>query len=62
MQKTLTYIFILLTCVFWCADEEDDYDADCEDVDAKLMPPPPPPSLPVPAKKEDTPTQNSSGK
>uniref|UniRef100_A0A3B3SYK9 Transcription initiation factor TFIID subunit n=1 Tax=Paramormyrops kingsleyae TaxID=1676925 RepID=A0A3B3SYK9_9TELE len=24
-------------------DDEDDYDADCEDIDAKLMPPPPPP-------------------
>uniref|UniRef100_A0A8C2G6G6 Transcription initiation factor TFIID subunit n=1 Tax=Cyprinus carpio TaxID=7962 RepID=A0A8C2G6G6_CYPCA len=32
---------------------EEDYDADCEDVDAKLMPPPPPPSQPIPAKKED---------
>ncbi|XP_051965254.1 transcription initiation factor TFIID subunit 1 isoform X3 [Xyrauchen texanus] len=43
------------------ADEgDDDYDADCEDVDSKLMPPPPPPSLPIPAKKEDTPTQTSS--
>ncbi|XP_052448605.1 transcription initiation factor TFIID subunit 1 isoform X1 [Carassius gibelio] len=41
-------------------DEEEDYDADCEDVDAKLMPPPPPPSQPTPAKKEDTPTQNSN--
>uniref|UniRef100_A0A672PFH9 Transcription initiation factor TFIID subunit 1-like n=1 Tax=Sinocyclocheilus grahami TaxID=75366 RepID=A0A672PFH9_SINGR len=41
-------------------DEEEDYDADCEDVDAKLMPPPPPPSQPTPAKKEDTATQNSS--
>uniref|UniRef100_A0A672PGU3 Transcription initiation factor TFIID subunit 1-like n=1 Tax=Sinocyclocheilus grahami TaxID=75366 RepID=A0A672PGU3_SINGR len=40
---------------------EEDYDADCEDVDAKLMPPPPPPSQPTPAKKEDTATQNSSG-
>uniref|UniRef100_A0A673NFR5 Transcription initiation factor TFIID subunit n=1 Tax=Sinocyclocheilus rhinocerous TaxID=307959 RepID=A0A673NFR5_9TELE len=39
---------------------EEDYDADCEDVDAKLMPPPPPPSQPNPAKKEDTPTQNSN--
>uniref|UniRef100_A0A8C2G7J1 Transcription initiation factor TFIID subunit 1 n=1 Tax=Cyprinus carpio TaxID=7962 RepID=A0A8C2G7J1_CYPCA len=37
---------------------EEDYDADCEDVDAKLMPPPPPPSQPIPAKKEDAPTQN----
>uniref|UniRef100_A0A8C1ASW5 TAF1 RNA polymerase II, TATA box binding protein (TBP)-associated factor n=2 Tax=Cyprinus carpio TaxID=7962 RepID=A0A8C1ASW5_CYPCA len=41
-------------------DEEEDYDADCEDVDAKLMPPPPPPSQPTPAKKEDMATQNSS--
>uniref|UniRef100_A0A673N2Z0 Transcription initiation factor TFIID subunit 1-like n=1 Tax=Sinocyclocheilus rhinocerous TaxID=307959 RepID=A0A673N2Z0_9TELE len=40
---------------------EEDYDADCEDVDAKLMPPPPPPSQPTPAKKEDTANQNSSG-
>ncbi|KFR16159.1 Transcription initiation factor TFIID subunit 1, partial [Opisthocomus hoazin] len=32
-------------------DDEDDYDADCEDLDSKLMPPPPPP--PVPGKKED---------
>uniref|UniRef100_A0A671LD25 Transcription initiation factor TFIID subunit 1-like n=1 Tax=Sinocyclocheilus anshuiensis TaxID=1608454 RepID=A0A671LD25_9TELE len=40
---------------------EEDYDADCEDVDAKLMPPPPPPSQPTPAKKEDMATQNSSG-
>uniref|UniRef100_A0A4W6FVX4 Transcription initiation factor TFIID subunit n=1 Tax=Lates calcarifer TaxID=8187 RepID=A0A4W6FVX4_LATCA len=28
-------------------DDEDDYDADCEDIDSKLMPPPPPPSLPT---------------
>uniref|UniRef100_A0A8C8H787 Transcription initiation factor TFIID subunit n=1 Tax=Oncorhynchus tshawytscha TaxID=74940 RepID=A0A8C8H787_ONCTS len=36
-------------------DDEDDYDADCEDIDAKLMPPPPPPSLPTPGgKKEDS--------
>ncbi|TRZ01483.1 hypothetical protein DNTS_031895 [Danionella cerebrum] len=41
-------------------DEEDDYDADCEDVDAKLMPPPPPPSLPITTKKEDMPSQNSN--
>uniref|UniRef100_A0A671LD13 Transcription initiation factor TFIID subunit 1 n=1 Tax=Sinocyclocheilus anshuiensis TaxID=1608454 RepID=A0A671LD13_9TELE len=39
---------------------EEDYDADCEDVDAKLMPPPPPPSQPTPAKKEDMATQNSN--
>ncbi|KAL6098931.1 taf1 [Pungitius sinensis] len=34
-------------------DDEDDYDADCEDIDSKLMPPPPPPSLPIAAKKEE---------
>uniref|UniRef100_A0A671VPF2 Transcription initiation factor TFIID subunit n=1 Tax=Sparus aurata TaxID=8175 RepID=A0A671VPF2_SPAAU len=28
-------------------DDEDDYDADCEDIDSKLMPPPPPPTLPT---------------
>uniref|UniRef100_A0A8C4IQX0 Transcription initiation factor TFIID subunit n=1 Tax=Dicentrarchus labrax TaxID=13489 RepID=A0A8C4IQX0_DICLA len=35
-------------------DDEDDYDADCEDIDSKLMPPPPPPSLPTSAKKEES--------
>ncbi|TNN88682.1 Transcription initiation factor TFIID subunit 1-like [Liparis tanakae] len=34
-------------------DDEDDYDADCEDIDSKLMPPPPPPSLPTAVKKEE---------
>uniref|UniRef100_A0A3Q3GWW7 Transcription initiation factor TFIID subunit n=1 Tax=Labrus bergylta TaxID=56723 RepID=A0A3Q3GWW7_9LABR len=34
-------------------DDDDDYDADCEDIDSKLMPPPPPPSLPTAAKKEE---------
>uniref|UniRef100_A0A8C7KYQ0 Transcription initiation factor TFIID subunit n=1 Tax=Oncorhynchus kisutch TaxID=8019 RepID=A0A8C7KYQ0_ONCKI len=34
-------------------DDEDDYDADCEDIDAKLMPPPPPPCLPTPGGKKD---------
>ncbi|KAF5892473.1 transcription initiation factor TFIID subunit 1-like isoform X1, partial [Clarias magur] len=43
------------------ADDEDDYDADSEDIDAKLMPPPPPPTQPIIAKKEDPPTQSSSG-
>ncbi|XP_056266046.1 transcription initiation factor TFIID subunit 1 [Pseudoliparis swirei] len=33
-------------------DDEDDYDADCEDIDSKLMPPPPP-SLPTAVKKEE---------
>ncbi|XP_033834923.1 transcription initiation factor TFIID subunit 1 isoform X6 [Periophthalmus magnuspinnatus] len=40
-------------------DDEDDYDADCEDIDSKLMPPPPPPSLPTSVKK-DEPAQSSS--
>ncbi|KAM6970648.1 transcription initiation factor TFIID subunit 1 [Aplochiton taeniatus] len=42
-------------------DDEDDYDADCEDIDAKLMPPPPPPSLLVPGKKEEGSPQPTSG-
>ncbi|KAI4897502.1 hypothetical protein NFI96_032212, partial [Prochilodus magdalenae] len=42
------------------ADDEDDYDADSEDIDAKLMPPPPPPSLSAGGKKEDPPTQSTS--
>uniref|UniRef100_A0A4W5P853 Transcription initiation factor TFIID subunit n=1 Tax=Hucho hucho TaxID=62062 RepID=A0A4W5P853_9TELE len=43
-------------------DDEDDYDADCEDIDAKLMPPPPPPSLPTPGgKKEDSSPTAASG-
>ncbi|XP_062392816.1 transcription initiation factor TFIID subunit 1 isoform X5 [Sardina pilchardus] len=41
-------------------DDEDDYDADCEDIDAKLMPPPPPPSLPTPGKKDELPGQTTS--
>uniref|UniRef100_A0A8C3B3S1 Transcription initiation factor TFIID subunit n=1 Tax=Cyclopterus lumpus TaxID=8103 RepID=A0A8C3B3S1_CYCLU len=39
-------------------DDEDDYDADCEDIDSKLMPPPPPPSLPTAAKKEEPSSQS----
>uniref|UniRef100_A0A8C5B3X5 Transcription initiation factor TFIID subunit n=1 Tax=Gadus morhua TaxID=8049 RepID=A0A8C5B3X5_GADMO len=31
------------------SDDEDDYDADCEDIDAKLMPPPPPPTVTAPS-------------
>uniref|UniRef100_A0A8C7KV63 Bromo domain-containing protein n=1 Tax=Oncorhynchus kisutch TaxID=8019 RepID=A0A8C7KV63_ONCKI len=44
-------------------DDEDDYDADCEDIDAKLMPPPPPPCLPTPGGKKDdsSPTAASVG-
>ncbi|KPP68963.1 hypothetical protein Z043_112316, partial [Scleropages formosus] len=37
--------------------DEDDYDADCEDIDAKLMPPPPPPTLQTSGKKEEQSTQ-----
>uniref|UniRef100_A0AAQ5XQQ6 Transcription initiation factor TFIID subunit 1 n=1 Tax=Amphiprion ocellaris TaxID=80972 RepID=A0AAQ5XQQ6_AMPOC len=37
-------------------DDEDDYDADCEDIDSKLMPPPPPPSLPTSAAKKEEPS------
>ncbi|XP_023198160.1 transcription initiation factor TFIID subunit 1-like isoform X3 [Xiphophorus maculatus] len=42
-------------------DDEDDYDADCEDIDSKLMPPPPPPSLPTPTKKEESPAGTNVG-
>ncbi|KAJ8348205.1 hypothetical protein SKAU_G00267940 [Synaphobranchus kaupii] len=38
-------------------EDDDDYDADCEDIDAKLMPPPPPPTLPTTGKKEEPSTQ-----
>ncbi|KAJ0062114.1 hypothetical protein NL108_015687, partial [Boleophthalmus pectinirostris] len=48
-----------LQCAFVCKDDEDDYDADCEDIDSKLMPPPPPPSLPTSIKK-DEPAQSAS--
>uniref|UniRef100_A0A7N6B047 Transcription initiation factor TFIID subunit 1 n=1 Tax=Anabas testudineus TaxID=64144 RepID=A0A7N6B047_ANATE len=41
-------------------DDEDDYDADCEDIDSKLMPPPPPPSLPTSAKKEEPSSQSTN--
>uniref|UniRef100_UPI003AAEC2B6 transcription initiation factor TFIID subunit 1 n=1 Tax=Centroberyx gerrardi TaxID=166262 RepID=UPI003AAEC2B6 len=41
-------------------DDEDDYDADCEDIDSKLMPPPPPPSLPTPGKKDEPSPQSAS--
>ncbi|KAM4620820.1 transcription initiation factor TFIID subunit 1 isoform 1-T1 [Polymixia lowei] len=41
-------------------DDEDDYDADCEDIDSKLMPPPPPPSLPTPGKREEPSPQTAS--
>ncbi|XP_013766925.1 transcription initiation factor TFIID subunit 1 isoform X1 [Pundamilia nyererei] len=40
-------------------DDEDDYDADCEDIDSKLMPPPPPPTLPT-SKKEEPSTQSTN--
>ncbi|XP_077597107.1 transcription initiation factor TFIID subunit 1 isoform X3 [Stigmatopora nigra] len=43
-------------------DDEDDYDADCEDIDSKLMPPPPPPSLSAAAgaAKKDEPSSQSA--
>uniref|UniRef100_A0AAV2J8F7 Transcription initiation factor TFIID subunit n=1 Tax=Knipowitschia caucasica TaxID=637954 RepID=A0AAV2J8F7_KNICA len=34
-------------------DDGDDYDADCEDIDSKLMPPPPPPTLTTSVKKDE---------
>ncbi|TNM85018.1 hypothetical protein fugu_009196 [Takifugu bimaculatus] len=43
------------------ADDEDDYDADCEDIDSKLMPPPPPPSLTGATKKEEPSPQSTNG-
>ena len=43
------------------SDDEDDYDADCEDIDAKLMPPPPPPIVPTLGKKEESAPQATSG-
>ncbi|XP_024121571.1 transcription initiation factor TFIID subunit 1 isoform X7 [Oryzias melastigma] len=41
-------------------DDEDDYDADCEDIDSKLMPPPPPPSLSLPGEKEESSSQSTN--
>ncbi|XP_070411813.1 transcription initiation factor TFIID subunit 1 isoform X5 [Nothobranchius furzeri] len=41
-------------------DDEDDYDADSENIDSKLMPPPPPPSIPTAAKKEEPSTQSTN--
>uniref|UniRef100_A0A673W9T9 Transcription initiation factor TFIID subunit n=1 Tax=Salmo trutta TaxID=8032 RepID=A0A673W9T9_SALTR len=43
-------------------DDEDDYDADCEDIDAKLMPPPPPPCLPTPGGKKDDSSPTAANK
>lgn len=43
-------------------DDDDDYDADCEDIDSKLMPPPPPPSLSTTAKKDEPSPQSTNGK
>uniref|UniRef100_A0A8C4SNE0 Transcription initiation factor TFIID subunit 1 n=1 Tax=Erpetoichthys calabaricus TaxID=27687 RepID=A0A8C4SNE0_ERPCA len=42
-------------------DDEDDYDADSEDIDSKLMPPPPPPTQTLSLKKEEPPAQATSG-
>ncbi|XP_060941614.1 transcription initiation factor TFIID subunit 1 [Limanda limanda] len=41
-------------------DDDDDYDADCEDIDSKLMPPPPPPSLATAAKKDEPSSQTAN--
>ncbi|KAG2464652.1 TAF1 factor, partial [Polypterus senegalus] len=41
-------------------DDEDDYDADSEDIDSKLMPPPPPPTQTLSLKKEEPPAQATS--
>lgn len=51
----------MFICNFF-QDDDDDYDADCEDIDSKLMPPPPPPSLQTPVKKEEPSSQSTSGK
>lgn len=60
---------ILLNCwivnifkTFVILDDEEDYDADCEDIDSKLMPPPPPPIVPTAAKKEEPASQSPTGK
>lgn len=73
--QTADLIFFI--CIFWqhswkchifkyvstfiAADDEDDYDADCEDIDSKLMPPPPPPSLTGSTKKEEPSPQSTNG-
>ncbi|XP_054610567.1 transcription initiation factor TFIID subunit 1 isoform X1 [Dunckerocampus dactyliophorus] len=41
-------------------DDDDDYDADCEDIDSKLMPPPPPPSVATAVKKEEPTSQSTN--
>uniref|UniRef100_A0A8C5E0M4 TAFII-230 TBP-binding domain-containing protein n=1 Tax=Gouania willdenowi TaxID=441366 RepID=A0A8C5E0M4_GOUWI len=41
-------------------DDEDDYDADCEDIDSKLMPPPPPPTIFTSVKKDEPSSQTPS--
>lgn len=46
---------------FIVVDDEDDYDADCEDIDSKLMPPPPPPSLPGSVKKDEPSPHSTNG-
>lgn len=44
------------------SDDEDDYDADCEDIDSKLMPPPPPPTVSAAGKKEEPVPPTTNGK
>lgn len=60
------YIFIkiiskLCFWIFHISDDEDDYDADCEDIDSKLMPPPPPPTLSTSGKKEEPTPPSANG-
>lgn len=55
--------FILPLYYFLCiSDDEDDYDADCEDIDSKLMPPPPPPTVSTSGKKEEPTPPSTNGK
>lgn len=62
------YIFlncVSLFCLFTVlciSDDEDDYDADCEDIDSKLMPPPPPPTVSTSGKKEEPTPPSTNGK
>lgn len=63
-------MFIFLSCIpLFCfftipdiLDDEDDYDADSEDIDSKLMPPPPPPILSTSGKKEEPAPPSTNGK
>lgn len=54
--------FICLFTFLYISDDEDDYDADCEDIDSKLMPPPPPPTLSTSGKKDEPIPPSANGK